>query len=244
MSDAVLEVKDLSAGYGGPPIVVGIDLRAKARAITVIVGLNGAGKSTLLRAIAGVLPLSAGKVLLNGTDVTGKPPEGLLRAGISYVPQVDNVFPSLSVRENLEMGGYILPRSEMKTKVLEICELFPDLRSALRRPARTLSGGQRHMLAVARGLMVKPALLLLDEPTAGLAPKVEATVWENIETIRTTGVALLVVDQNVRRALSHADWAYVMSLGRNLAEGPGKDLLKSDDVGGLYSAVARESRGP
>ena len=244
MSDAVLEVKDLSAGYGGPPIVVGIDLRAKARAITVIVGLNGAGKSTLLRAIAGVLHLSAGKVLLNGTDVTGKPPEGLLRAGISYVPQVDNVFPSLSVRENLEMGGYILPRSEMKTKVREICDLFPDLSSALRRPARTLSGGQRHMLAVARGLMVKPALLLLDEPTAGLAPKVEATVWENIETIRTTGVALLVVDQNVRRALSHADWAYVMSLGRNLAEGPGKDLLKSDDVGGLYSAVARESRGP
>ena len=244
MPEPVLVVKGLSAGYGGPPIVVDVDLRATAREITVIVGLNGAGKSTLLRAIAGVLRVSDGNVVLNGHDVTGKPPEGLLRAGISYVPQVDNVFPSLSVRENLEMGGYILPRSDLRSKLAEVCDLFPDLKNALRRPARTLSGGQRHMLAVARGLMVKPAVLLLDEPTAGLAPKVEAGVWDNIETIRNTGVALLVVDQNVRRALAHADWAYVMSLGRNLAEGAGKDLLQSDDVGGLYRAVAKETRGP
>lgn len=244
MADAVLQVFKLSAGYGGPPIVVDVDVRANSGQITVIVGLNGAGKSTLLRAIAGVLQITSGKVALKGADVTGRPPEGLLRAGISYVPQLDNVFPSLSVRENLEMGGYILPRSELRSKIEEICALFPDLKSALRRPARTLSGGQRHMLAVARGLMVKPSVLLLDEPTAGLAPKVETSVWDNIETIRTTGVALLVVDQNVRRALAHADWGYVMSLGRNLAEGPGAELLHSDDVGGLYTAAAKESRGP
>ncbi len=245
MADALLEVRKLSAGYGGPPIVIDVDLRAKAGEITVIVGLNGAGKSTLLRAIAGVLAVSSGSVVLNGTDVTGRHSEELLKVGISYVPQVDNVFPSLSVRENLEMGGYILrSRAELKAKIEEICHLFPDLKGALRRPARTLSGGQRHMLAVARGLMVKPAVLLLDEPTAGLAPKVESTVWENIEAIRATSVALVVVDQNVRRALSHADWAYVMSLGRNLADGPGEELLGSDDVGGLYTAVTKESRGP
>src|SRR5579872_2027147 len=121
MPDAILVIEGLSAGYGGPPIVIGVDLRARPREITVIVGLNGAGKSTLLRAIAGVLQVSAGKVVLNGNDVTGRPPEGLLRAGISYVPQVDNVFPSLSVRENLEMGGYILPRSELKSKLAEVC---------------------------------------------------------------------------------------------------------------------------
>ncbi len=244
MADGLLEVNNLSAGYGGPPVVVDTNLRARSREITVIVGLNGAGKSTLLRAIAGVLHVSEGRVVLNGIDVAGKPPEELLRAGISYVPQVENVFPSLSVRENLEMGGYILPRRELKNKIDEICDLFPDLKGALRRPARTLSGGQRHMLAVARGLMVKPTVLLLDEPTAGLAPKVEASVWDSIEAVRTTGVALVVVDQNVRRALSHADWAYVMSLGRNLAEGPGQELLQSDDVGGLYSAVSKESRSP
>ena len=244
MADAVLDVRKLSAGYGGPPIVLDVDLRARPGEITVIVGLNGAGKSTLLRAIAGVLRVSAGSVVLKGADVTGKRPEDLLRTGISYVPQLDNVFPSLSVRENLEMGGYILPRSQVRAKIEEICAMFPDLKGALRRPARTLSGGQRHMLAVARGLVVKPAVLLLDEPTAGLAPKVEATVWESIEAIRETGVALVVVDQNVRRALAHADWAYVMSLGRNLADGPGEELLHSDDVGGLYTAVAKESRGP
>ena len=215
MAETVLEVQELSAGYGGPPIIVDVNLKARAHEITVIVGLNGAGKSTLLRAVAGVLQVTKGRVLLGGEDVTGKASEALLRAGISYVPQTDNVFPSLSVRENLEMGGYILrSRSQLKAKIEEVCHLFPDLNAALRRPARTLSGGQRLMLAVARGLMVKPTLLLLDEPTAGLAPKVEGVVWESIEAIRQSGVALLVVDQNVRRALSHADWAYVMSLGR------------------------------
>jgi branched-chain amino acid transport system ATP-binding protein len=159
------------------------------------------------------------------------------------VPQVENVFPSLSVHENLEMGGYIL-RKGLRAKIAEVTELFPDLKGALRRPARTLSGGQRHMLAVARGMMVEPKVLLLDEPTAGLAPKVEAIVWDRIIDIRKTGVALVVVDQNVRRALANADWAYVMSLGRNLAEGSGDDLLKSDDVGGLYTAAPKETRGP
>jgi neutral amino acid transport system ATP-binding protein len=159
------------------------------------------------------------------------------------VPQLDNVFPSLSVRENLEMGAYIL-RSGVRQKIDEICDIFPDLRDALKRPARTLSGGQRHMLAVSRGLMVQPQVLLLDEPTAGLAPLVEMSVWENILTIRSIGVALVVVDQNVRRALANADRAYVMSLGRNHVSGSGEELLRSDEVGDLYAVVTEDSRGP
>jgi ABC-type branched-subunit amino acid transport system ATPase component len=232
----ILTVNDLSVGYVGLPVVQRVSLSVHAGRITVIVGLNGAGKSTLLKAIAGVLKPSTGRVLLNDTDVTGRPPEHLLRLGISYVPQLANVFPSLSVRENLEMGAYIL-RSGVKEKIAEVCDLFPDLTPALKRPARTLSGGQRHMLAVARGLMVKPAILLLDEPTAGLSPRFEEAVWERLLTIRTTGVALLIVDQNVRRALSHADWGYVMAMGSKLTEGPGSRLLESDDIGNLYTAA-------
>ncbi|MHB8687278.1 MAG: ABC transporter ATP-binding protein [Candidatus Dormibacteria bacterium] len=243
MADLVLDVQKLSAGYGGLPIVQDVDVQAKKGEVTVIVGLNGSGKSTLLKAIAGVLTPISGKVVLGGMDLRGKPPEDILRKGISYVPQLDNVFPSLSVRENLEMGAYIL-RSGVRKKIDEICDLFPDLKDALKRPARTLSGGQRHMLAVARGLMVQPQVLLLDEPTAGLAPLVEVSVWENILTIRSTGVALLIVDQNVRRALSNADWAYVMSLGRNHLSGSGSELLRSDEVGALYAAVTEDSRSP
>jgi ABC-type branched-subunit amino acid transport system ATPase component len=235
--EAVLEVHNLSAGYGRLPIVREMTMRAQKSEITTIVGLNGAGKSTLLKAIAGVLHPTAGEILLDGSEVTGKPPEVLIRRGISYVPQVANVFPSLSVRENLEMGGFILPSRLVKEKIEEVCELFPDLKVAMRRSARTLSGGQRHMLAVARGLMVRPLVLMLDEPTAGLAPTFEEAVWERIVAVRDTGVAVVVVDQNVRRALAHADWGYVMSMGQKLAEGAGHQLLESDDVGNLYSAA-------
>jgi ABC-type branched-subunit amino acid transport system ATPase component len=234
--DGVLSIKNLTAGYGKVPVVEGVNMTAHAGQVTVLVGLNGAGKSTLLKAIAGVIKSSSGQVILDGADVSGKVPEALLRCGIAYVPQVANVFPSLTVHENLKMGGYIL-RSGLQEKVDEVCELFPDLKSALKRKAKTLSGGQRHMLAVARGLMVKPLALLLDEPTAGLSPKFEEALWERVLAIKATGTALVVVDQNVRRALGHADWGYVMALGRNLASGPGKDLVQSDEVGNLYAAT-------
>lgn len=234
-ADPTLSIDRVSVGYGGLPIVQDVSIQALRARITVLVGLNGAGKSTLLKAIAGVLKPSSGRVLLNGEDITGKAPEVVLRKGVSYVPQVANVFPSLTVRENLEMGGYIL-RSGLKEKIENLCELFPDLKATLKQPAKNLSGGQRHMVAVARGLMVDPVALLLDEPTAGLAPRFEEAVWERIVIVARTGVALLVVDQNVRRALSHADWGYVLATGRKLTEGPGHKLLESDDVGNLYSA--------
>jgi branched-chain amino acid transport system ATP-binding protein len=231
--EPILLVENLTAGYGGPPIIWDAGLRAPRGQVTAVVGPNGAGKSTLLKAIAGVIPITGGRVLLDGATVTGLPPERLVRRGISYVPQVANVFPSLMVLENLEMGGY-MRRSGVKQRAAELCDLFPDLKSALHRPARTLSGGQRTMLAVARGLMSDPAVLLLDEPTAGLAPRFIDAVWDRILAIRALGVAVVIVEQNTRRTLSHADWAYVMVLGRNHLEGSGAELLNDEEVVNLY----------
>ncbi len=228
-----LDVVGLSAGYGGPPIVQDIGLRAELGKITAIVGPNGAGKSTLLKAIAGVLKLSGGRITLGGQDVTGLPPEQLVRRGLAYVPQVANVFPSLTVRENLEMGAYV-KRGEIKARIEEMFALFPDLRLAARRPAKTLSGGQRNMLAMARGLMGDPNVMLLDEPTAGLSPKFETAVWEHVLKVRDLGVAVVIVEQNTRRTLTHADRAYVLSLGQNRLEGTGKELLNDEEVVALY----------
>jgi ABC-type branched-subunit amino acid transport system ATPase component len=229
----VLVVEGITAGYGGPPIVEDVHFKATPGRLTAIVGPNGAGKSTFMKVVAGVLKPTRGKVLLKGEDVTGLPAQILVRKGISYVPQVANVFPSLTVYENLEMGGYAL-RSGVKERAAKLCEMFPDLKSALHRPARTLSGGQRTMLAIARGLMLDPAVLLLDEPTAGLAPRFVQTVWDQVMKVRSQGVAVVVVEQNTRRTLAHADWAHVMVLGRNQLEGKGSDLLNDEEVVSLY----------
>jgi len=239
MSEVVLQVSDVSAGYGGPPIVQNVSVEARAGAVTALVGPNGAGKSTLLKAIAGVIATSTGRIVINGTDVSGLPPETLVRHGLAYVPQVANVFPSLSVTENLEMGGYTRRRG-VKARIEEIFGLFPDLRSAAKRPARTLSGGQRNMLALARGLMVEPSVLLIDEPTAGLAPRYESAVWDHVLAIRDTGVAVVVVEQNTRRTLGNADWAYLLTLGKIRVEGTGPDLLANEEVVELY--VGGESK--
>ena len=228
-----LEVHALTAGYGGPPIISEVEMKAARGKITAVVGPNGAGKSTALKAIAGVIRPSGGTVILGGVDVTGEPPEVVVRKGMAYVPQVSNVFPGLSVGENLEMGGYVRS-SGVRERAEELCKLFPDLKGAWRRPARTLSGGQRNMLAMARGLMVDPAVLLLDEPSAGLSPILQATVWDQIKKVRDTGVAVVVVEQNTRRTLAHADWAYVMVLGKNRLEGTGRDLLEDEEVVNLY----------
>ena len=229
----VLWVHGVTAGYGGPPIVENVEVKADRGRITAIVGPNGAGKSTLLKAIAGVVRPSGGHVYLNDADVTGQPPERLVRRGIAYVPQVANIFTGLTVLENLEMGGYVRSTG-VRERAEELCRLFPDLKAALRRPARTLSGGQRSMLAMARGLMVDPAVLLLDEPSAGLSPIFQSTVWEQVKKVRDTGVAVIAVEQNTRRTLTHADWAYVMVLGKNRLQGAGKDLLNDEEVVNLY----------
>jgi len=230
---AALVVQGLTAGYGGPPIVEDVSIEARRGAVTAVVGPNGAGKSTLLKAIAGLIRPVAGHVLVEGNEVTGSPAERMVRRGIAYVPQVSNVFPDLTIRENLEMGGYVRT-SGVRERVEELFELFPDLREASRRRAGTLSGGQRTMLAMGRGLMVDPVVLILDEPSAGLSPRFQGLVWERIEQVSQTGVAVLVVEQNTRETLRHARWAYVLVLGRNRLEGPGQDLLNDEEVVDLY----------
>lgn len=232
-SQPFLRVEGLTAGYGGAPIIHEVALEAKQGQLTAIVGPNGAGKSTLLKAIVGLLKPMAGKVLVDGKDVTGMPAQRLVRDGVAYIPQVANVFPSLTVHENLEMGGYAL-RSGVSDRVSRVCDMFPDLKQALKRPARTLSGGQRTMLAIGRALMLEPKVLILDEPTAGLAPKFVDTVWDHVNDVRKAGVTVVIVEQNTRRTLTHADWAYVMVLGRNRLSGTGLDLLNDPEVADLY----------
>jgi len=168
-----------------------------------------------------------------GKEVTGQPTETLVRRGIAYVPQVENVFPDLTVRENLDMGGYVR-KSGVRERIEQLFLLFPDLRVPAHRRASTLSGGQRTMLALARGLMVDPAVLILDEPSAGLSPRFVGLIWERIEQIRSTNVAVVTVEQNTRQTLRHAQWAYVLVLGQNRLEGTGRELLENDEVVDLY----------
>lgn len=229
----VLRVIEVTAGYGSEPIIHKVSIKAERGAITAIVGPNGAGKSTLLKAVAGLIRPTAGQVFVDDTNITGQPAERVIRHGVAYVPQVENVFPDLTVRENLDMGGYIR-RAGVRERIEELFQLFPDLAAAAHRHASTLSGGQRTMLALARGLMVDPAVLILDEPSVGLSPRFQALIWERIEQIRATNVAILIVEQNTRETLRHAQWAYVLVLGKNRLEGPGRTLLEDPEVVNLY----------
>jgi branched-chain amino acid transport system ATP-binding protein len=229
----VLRAEGVTAGYGGAPVIEDVSVSVRAKKITAIVGPNGAGKSTLLKALSGVLKVSAGEVTVLGSRTTNVPPEKLVRRGLSYVPQVSNVFPDLTVRENMEMGAYTR-RHGVSARIDELCELFPDLRTSMRRRAGLLSGGQRSMLAMARALMLSPAVMLLDEPSAGLSPLLQTALWEQIEKIAATGVGICVVEQNTRRTLRHAHWAYILVLGRNRLEGPAEELLNDKTVVELY----------
>jgi ABC-type branched-subunit amino acid transport system ATPase component len=234
MSEPVLRVEAVTAGYGGAPVIKGVTLQAQAGQITAIVGPNGAGKSTLLKALMGLVRTESGRVWVGDADVTGLPTEKLVSRGLlSYVPQVANVFPGLTVRENLAMGGYCR-RAGLDERTGRMYELFPALRDAANRRAGTLSGGERTMLAMARGLMLDPVVLLLDEPSAGLSPAYQSTLWEQIGAVARTGVAVCVVEQNTRRTLTHAQWAYVLVLGANALDGPAQALLHDQQVVNLY----------
>ena len=231
--EVVLSTEALTAGYGGPPIIEDISLTVRAGKITAIVGPNGAGKSTLLKALTGVLRVSHGDVYVQGQRTTNTPPEKLVKRGLGYVPQVSNIFPDLTVRENMEMGAYTRRRGA-HARIDELCELFPDLGASLRRRAVMLSGGQRSMLAMARALMLEPAVMLLDEPSSGLSPLLQDTLWKQIERISATGVGICVVEQNTRRTLRHAHWGYILVLGRNRLDGPAEELLHDESVVELY----------
>src|SRR5579863_307188 len=233
LSQSVLEVQGVEGGYGHAKILNSVSIKLEKGQIVSVVGPNGAGKSTLMKAIFGLIRVTGGRVFLNGQNITNTLPESLVKLGMAYVPQNNNVFPSLSVLENLEMGAYIR-RDNYRARIEEMLTLFPDLRDSRQRPAGQLSGGQRNMLAMARALMLDTRVLLLDEPTAGLAPMVTLSVWERIESIRDTGVAVLVVEQNTRMALERSNYGYILVTGRNRFEGPGAELLASQEVANLY----------
>ena len=229
----VLRADGVTAGYGGPPVIEDVSVTVLAGKITAIVGPNGAGKSTLLKALSGLLRVTRGEVYVRGAKTTNVPPEKLVRRGLGYVPQVSNIFPDLTVRENMEMGAFTR-RHGVDARIDELCELFPDLGTSLRRRAGMLSGGQRSMLAMARALMLEPAVLLLDEPSAGLSPLLQGALWEPIEKIAAPGVGICAVEQNTRRTLRHAHWGYILVLGRNRLDGPAQELLHDDTVVELY----------
>jgi branched-chain amino acid transport system ATP-binding protein len=230
--EAVLEVEGLSAGYGRHAVVHDVSLRAHAGQVVALLGPNGAGKSTLLKGIFGLIERHVGQIRLKGQDVTHLGSDRLAALGLGYVPQQDNVFPSLTVDENLRMGAYLRPK-EVPRRREEVLALFPDLAAALRRRAGTLSGGQRNMLAIARGLMLSPSVLLLDEPTAGLAPLVTEQVWQKVAEVAGSGTAVVVVEQNVLQALQHSDFAYVLVNGRHRYAGTSPEVARQD-LGAMF----------
>jgi branched-chain amino acid transport system ATP-binding protein len=234
MSDAdLLKAEGITVGYGGAPIVRNVTFAVGPGQINCVVGPNGAGKSTALKAVAGVLRPTNGRITFDGSDVTQLSTDARVVRGLGYVPQVANVFTTLTVLENLHIGAHA-KRHGIKARVESICSLFPDLSSALSRPAGTLSGGQRSMLALSRALMGEPKLLLLDEPTSGLAPQLEDQVWQHILAIQSRGIGVLIVEQNTRRALTNSDSAYVMVDGEVAAQGKAADLLERPDLVEMY----------
>ena len=228
-----LVAEGITSGYGEVPIVQDVSIRVGQDEIVTIIGPNGAGKSTVLKALFGFLPLWQGRVSLAGDDVTGLAPELLVCRGIAFVPQTENIFPSLTIRENLTMGG-ITRADGVEERISWVFELFPVLAERPRERAGRLSGGQRQTLAIARALMLEPRILLLDEPSASLSPKMVETVLANVVEINRRGTAVLMVEQRARQALAISDRGYVLANGRNRLEGPASDLLASDEVRRLY----------
>ena len=228
--DPLLIGEAMTGGYGtGPDILHDCTIAVEQGEIAVIVGPNGAGKSTAMKAIFGMLDLRQGSVRLNGRDITALNPQDRVKAGMGFVPQVNNIFPSLTVQENLEMGAFI--RDDDITETMEqVFELFPAVADKRRQAAGELSGGQRQQVAVSRALMTRPSLLMLDEPTAGVSPIVMDELFARIIAIARGGLPVLMVEQNARQAMNIADKAYVLVQGRNAHTGTGKELMANDEV--------------
>ena len=234
MSKAILECNGIAAGYvKGLNILQGVDLVVSEGEIVSIIGPNGAGKSTLLKAIMGLINVSAGRFYINGFDKTNLSTHKIVNQGIGYVPQVENVFPSLTIEENLEIGAWSLNKSR-KSTIKKTLEDFPMLNERRKEKAGNLSGGQRQILALARSLVTSPELLLLDEPSAGLSPVAINEVFTTIKEINDKGVSILLVEQNAKRALSFSNRGYVLDQGRNAYQGEGSDLLNDPRVVDLY----------
>jgi len=229
----VLEAREVVSGYGEVEILHDVSIKVEEGEIVTIIGPNGAGKSTLLKTVFGLLPCRRGKVFFAGADVTGQPPQVMVRKGMCYVPQSDNIFPTLTVQENLEMGAFIR-RDDYRSKIEEVLALFPDIMERRSTRAGKLSGGQRQMLALARALVLEPSILLLDEPSASLAPNMVELVFAKIRDINRSGVAIVMVEQNARESLKLSHRGYVLAMGQNRLEGSGESLLESEEVGRTY----------
>jgi len=241
---ALLATEELIAGYVSEvDILNGVSIEVAEGEIVTVIGPNGAGKSTLMKAIFGLLRPRSGLLQFQGQEIIGLKPHECTQLGLSYVPQLDNVFPTLTVEENLEMGS--LDRSRTDEQIEHMYELFPRLGERPTQAAGTMSGGERQMVAMARALMPDPHLLLLDEPSAGLAPAFVDAIFEKISDINRAGVTIVMVEQNARRALAMSDRGYVLDLGKNRFEGPGRELLNDPKVAELYlGGTARIDRAP
>jgi branched-chain amino acid transport system ATP-binding protein len=238
----LLAVEDLACGYEpGVPIVRGASIRVGAGEIVAILGPNGAGKSTLIKSVAGLVPKFSGSVRFAGVDVTALPAHRLVRHGLAFVPQTENIFAGMSVADNFALAAAVLPYGERRIRIAEMYAFFPVLAERHGLPAGRLSGGERQMLAVARALMVRPQLLVLDEASAGLSPKMVASVFAQLASIRANGVTILLVEQNVRAALAISDRAYVLAEGVNRHEGTAADLRDDPTIAALYLGARREA---
>ena len=229
----LLEVAGVVAGYGETEILHGVSLTVDDGEIVTIIGPNGCGKSTLMKTVVGLITPRSGQIRFRGADIAGRATERIVRSGLCYVPQSANVFPSLTIRENLEMGAFVRT-DDCRARIAEMLELFPDLAELPQQKAGNLSGGQRQMLAIARALMLDPTLLLLDEPSAGLSPAMMGLVFDRMREVNRSGVALLIVEQNARRALRMSQRGYILVAGENRLEDTGAALLDNPEVASLY----------
>ncbi|MHB9002710.1 MAG: ABC transporter ATP-binding protein [Coriobacteriia bacterium] len=238
----MLETRGLTAGYGRVGVLKGVDLVVHAGEMVTLIGSNGAGKSTFLKSIIGLVRPSGGSILFDGRELRGASTESLVKAGLVLVPEGRLLFGPMSVVENLELGAYVHGRTGGGEAVRQVYELFPVLRERAEQPAATLSGGEQQMLAVGRALMARPRLILLDEPSLGLAPKVIAEIFAALELLREQGLTILLVEQDARLALKHADRGYVMRTGEIALTGSSAELLANDDVRLIYLG-GRDSTG-
>ncbi|GAB6162614.1 ABC transporter ATP-binding protein [Desulfothermus naphthae] len=238
MTDSILEIESLESGYGDVQILWGIDLRAQKSNLTTVIGANGSGKTTLMRAIMGILPAWNGKIIFEGMDITKLPSYKRAELGLIMVPEGRLLFSEMSVYENLEMGAYTKrARAELKKNMEFVFSLFPRLKERLDQKAGTMSGGEQQMVAIGRGLMGSPRLLIFDEPSLGLAPKLVLEVFEAIEKLKKQGVTMLVVEQNVQLSLAIADYGYVMAEGKIKIQGKPKELKEKDEIKKTYLGI-------
>lgn len=233
---SLLEVRDVVAGYGGgPSILKGVNLTVQPGQVQCIIGPNGAGKSTLLKAISGVLHPRQGTITFKGEAIHGLRPDQVLQEGICFVPQERALFPNMTVRENLRMGGYILrDRELLEHRIDDVFKMFPILKERHTQKAGTLSGGQQQMLTMGRTLVLKPDIVMLDEPSLGLAPKIVAQVFDIIRLFTDSGMTVLLVEQNARKGLEYSDWGCVLDLGKTMFDGPADSILTDPRIQELY----------